>query len=79
MNPNSVNANDGSTALHVAVRLNRSEIVQFLLGLKDIDDTIKDIEGLTCVDYCHKNKQLLKLFEGKSDKNSYSIYLNFPI
>ena len=33
----------------------------------DIDDTIKDIEGLTCIDYCHKNKQLYKIFEGKKE------------
>ena len=67
LNPNGVNTNDGSTALHVAVRLNRPDIVEYLLSLKDIDDTIKDIEGLTCIDYCHKNKQLYKIFEGKKE------------
>lgn len=64
LSPNSINTNDGSTALHLAVRLNRLNIIEYLLSLKDIDDTVKDIEGLTCVDYCHKNKQLYKLFDG---------------
>jgi len=65
LNPNSYNSSDGSTSLHLAVRLNRPDIVEYLLSLKDIDDTLKDIEGLSCVDYCHKNKQIYKLFEGK--------------
>lgn len=65
LSPNSVNSNDGSTTLHLAVRLNRQDIVEYLLTLTDIDDTMRDIEGLTCVDYCRKNRQLFKLFEGK--------------
>lgn len=72
LSPNSVNYNDGSTALHLAVRLKRPDIVEYLLNLKDIDDTIKDIEGLSCVDYCrHKNKQLFKSFEGNQDEKVF--------
>lgn len=73
LSPNSVNSNDGSTALHLAVRLNRQDIVEYLLSLTDIDDTIRDIEGLTCVDYCRKNRQLYKLFEGKIRTNITTI------
>lgn len=65
LDPNSVNSNDGSTTLHLAVRLDRPDIVEYLLSLTEIDDTIRDIEGFTCVDYCRKNRQLYKLFEGK--------------
>ena len=74
LDPNSVNSNDGSTTLHVAVRLNRPDIVEYLLSLNDIDDTLKDIEGLSCVDYCHKNKQLYKLFEGNLRNIGWFIY-----
>lgn len=53
---------DGSTALHIATKLSRYDIIEYLLSLPDINDTIKDKEGKTCTDYC-KNKAILNLFE----------------
>lgn len=67
LDPNSTCAQDGSTPLHVATKLNRADIVEFLLSLKDINDTIKDNDGLTAVDYCTKTKNpsIITLFERK--------------
>lgn len=59
---NEVNLNDGSTPLHLATRLNRYEIVEYLLSLPEIDDSIKDHDGKTCLDYC-KNKPFVNLIE----------------
>lgn len=65
LNPNCQNLNnDGSTPLHLATRLERQDIVEFLLSLEEIDDTIKDFNGKTCLDYC-TNKQIKNLIECK--------------
>ena len=58
---NSQNALDGSTALHIATKLSRYDIIEYLLSLPGIDDTIKDKERKTCFDYC-KNKSIINLF-----------------
>ena len=58
------NPQDGSTALHIASRLGRYEIVEYLLSLKEIDDTLIDNDGRTCLDCC-KNKQIKNLIECK--------------
>lgn len=63
LDPNAQNVNnDGSTPLHLAVRLCRQDIIEFLLSLEEIDDTIKDFSGKTSLDYC-TNKQIKNLFE----------------
>ena len=66
INPNEQTSKDGSTPLHLAVRLNRLEIVEFLLELPEIDDTIKDFDGKTCLDYC-RNRTIKTLFESKRE------------
>ena len=64
IDPNSQNPHDGSTTLHIATRLSRYDIVEYLLSIPEINETIKDKEGKTCSDYC-KNKSILNLFECK--------------
>lgn len=61
---NSQNPIDGSTTLHIATKLSRYDIIEYLLSLPLIDDTLKDMEGKTCFDYC-KNKSIINLFERK--------------
>lgn len=53
-------SSEGSTPLHVASRLGRYEIVEHLLSLDGIDDTLRDIEGKTCLD-CAKNRQIANI------------------
>lgn len=62
---NSQNPLNGLTTLHIATRLGRYEIVEYLLSLPEIDDTIKDKEGKTCFDYC-KNKSIINLFDSNN-------------
>lgn len=61
---NSQNPIDGSITLHIATKLSRYDIIEYLLSLSEIDDTLKDKEGKTCFDYC-KNKSIINLFERK--------------
>lgn len=50
--PNSVNSQDskGSTPLHLAAMLSRLDVVTLFLSSDIVDDTIKDINGRTCLD-----------------------------
>ena len=53
---------DGSTALHVASRLGRQEIVELLLCQENIDDTIRDKDGKTPLEIA-KGRQIASIFE----------------
>jgi oxysterol-binding protein 1 len=53
---------DGCTALHVASRLGRQEIVELLLCQEEIDDTIKDKEGKSPLEIA-KSRQISSVFE----------------
>ena len=75
LDPNSTSAQDGSTPLHIASKLNRPDIVEYLLSLKEINDTIKDREGLTAIDYCLKNTFIVGLFERTSKNELCAICL----
>lgn len=60
----SVNARstDGSTVLHVASRLGRHDIVELLLELEDLDDTIRDYDGMTACELA-TSRQMISMFE----------------
>lgn len=77
LDPNSNCAQDGSTPLHLATKLNRVDLVGFLLSLKDINDTLKDKDGLTAIDYCTKNPSMISLFERKYRRANSKIGVNF--
>lgn len=62
LSPNSRSSQDGSTALHIVTKLDRMEIVEFLLSLPEIDDGITDNQGKTCIDYC-TSKRCKQLFQ----------------
>lgn len=54
----------GSTPLHVAARQNRVDVVEFLMALDEIDDTIRDLEGRTPLE-CAKSRQVRNVIECK--------------
>jgi ankyrin repeat protein len=65
ISPNSIHpANSGTTALHLAASLGRADVVKVLLEQPDIDDTIKDFQGRTCLEVA-KGKSVTKLIEGE--------------
>jgi len=54
---------EGSTPLHVAARLGKFEMVEYLMSREeDIDDTIRDLEGKTCLDVA-KSRQIINIIE----------------
>ena len=65
LSPNSRSSQDGSTVLHIVTKLDRLEIVEFLLSLPEIDDGITDNQGKTCIDYC-TSKRCKQLFQSTS-------------
>lgn len=60
---NNRNDADGSTPLHIAARLGKSEMLEVLLGAEDsIDDSLRDFQGRLAIDVA-KNKQISNLIE----------------
>lgn len=57
-----IQSSDGSTALHVAAKLGRHDIVESILAMEDVDDTIRDINGMTAAEVA-KSRQIVSLFE----------------
>lgn len=53
---------DGSTALHIAAKVGRHDIVETILAMEDVDDTIRDIDGMTAAEVA-KSRQIISLFE----------------
>ena len=60
--------NDGNTPLHLAVLQSRSNIIQFLLDQKNIDETVMNNEGLLPIDLC-KNLNIAEMMQNK--RNTY--------
>lgn len=75
LSPNSRSSQDGSTALHIVTKLDRLEIVEFLLSLPEIDDGITDNQGKTCIDYC-TSKRCKQLFQSTSRIQKLNILNN---
>ncbi|KAF8505882.1 Oxysterol-binding protein-domain-containing protein [Russula emetica] len=55
----------GTTALHVAASLGRADVVNLLLEQEDIDDTLRDSNGKTCIDVA-RGKDVLSVINGTS-------------
>lgn len=53
----------GTTALHLAASLGRADVVNLLLEQEDIDDTLRDSNGKTCVDVA-RGKDVLSVING---------------
>ena len=66
ISPNGVHPpGSGTTALHLASSLGRTEIVNLLLEQLGIDDTLRDVNGNSCRDVA-RNKDVKKAIDGKS-------------
>ena len=67
ISPNGVHPpGSGTTALHLASSLGRTEIVNLLLEQLGIDDTLRDVNGDSCRDVA-RNKDVKKAIDGKSN------------
>lgn len=55
----------GTTALHLAASLGRADVVNLLLEHEDIDDTLRDSNGKTCIDVA-RGKDVLSVINGTS-------------
>jgi hypothetical protein len=55
----------GTTALHLAASLGRADVVNLLLEQEDIDDTLRDSNGKTCIDVA-RGKDVLSVINGTS-------------
>ena len=53
----------GTTALHLAASIGRSDVVSLLLEQEGIDDTLRDSHGRTCKDVA-RGKDVLKVIKG---------------
>jgi oxysterol-binding protein 1 len=64
ISPNSIHPpGSGTSALHLAASLGRVDVVRLLLEDPNIDDTVKDSQGRTCVDVA-KTKAVTRAIEG---------------
>lgn len=73
--PNSVNSQDskGFTPLHLAAMLSRLDVVNLFLASDIVDDTIKDLNGRTCLDLAGNSD-----IAGAISSMSYA-FLNFSL
>jgi oxysterol-binding protein 1 len=53
----------GTTALHLAASLGRADVANLLLEQDEIDDTLKDSSGKTCIDVA-RGKDVLSVING---------------
>ncbi|RUS23747.1 ankyrin repeat-containing domain protein [Jimgerdemannia flammicorona] len=61
-----VNARDasGNTALHLAAKSNRADVVRILLEEKDVNDVMVNNEGKTPEQMCPKGSEVAQMLEG---------------
>jgi len=55
----------GTTALHLAASLGRTDVVNLLLEQEEINDTLRDSNGKTCIDVA-RGKDVLSVIDGTS-------------
>lgn len=53
----------GTTALHLAASLGRADVINLLLEQEDIDDTLRDSNGKTCLDVA-RGKDVISVING---------------
>jgi len=61
---NLVESQNGNTPLHLAAITGRSDVVQYLLSVKNIDDTIRNVEGLDPMEVS-KTPEIAQIFQGE--------------
>ncbi|KAI8450499.1 exodeoxyribonuclease V [Phakopsora pachyrhizi] len=52
----------GQTPLHLACSMGRADVVNLFLGQAQLDDSIKDLEGRTCLEVC-KTSEVARLIQ----------------
>lgn len=62
---NLVESQHGNTALHLASITGRADVVQELLSIKEIDDNIRNADGLDPLEVA-KSPRIAQIFQGKS-------------
>lgn len=64
ISPNAIHPpGSGTTALHLAASLPRIDVVNVLLDHEEIDDTLRDAQGRTCLDVA-KGKDVVHAIKG---------------
>ena len=65
MSPNAVHPpGSGTTALHLAASLSRTDVVLLLLDQEGIDDSLRDSEGKTCLEVA-RGKETIRAIRGQ--------------
>ena len=54
----------GTTALHLAASLSRTDVVNLLLEQESIDDSLRDGQGKTCLEVA-RGKETIRAIRGK--------------
>lgn len=62
----------GTTALHLAASLGRADVVNLLLEQEDVDDTLRDSNGKTCIDVA-RGKDVSSVINGTSTATQISL------
>ena len=66
ISPNAIDPpGSGTTALHLAASIGRADVVALLLQEEEIDDTLRDARGKTCLDVA-KTKDVARIIKGMS-------------
>lgn len=73
ISPNGIHPpGSGTTALHLAASLARTEIVSLLLDQPGIDDALRDNLGRTCKDVA-KGKETIQILQGRLARPRFSV------
>lgn len=78
ISPNGIHPpGSGTTALHLAMSLGRTEVVSLLLDQPGIDDTLRDNHGRTCKDVA-KGREVIQVLNGEFPAQAFALYLIYP-
>lgn len=62
----------GTTALHLAASLSRTDVVNLLLDAEGIDDSLRDANGKTALEVA-RGKETIRAIRGKSREGTPSV------
>lgn len=62
----------GTTALHLAASLSRTDVVNLLLDAEGIDDSLRDANGKTALEVA-RGKETIRAIRGKSRVGAPSV------